>query len=71
MSVWDDAVCYEVGEGSKKKVYYRMDAIWSYLCEMKIPGMDIFRFHKLGKVAKVVLTIPHSSAGEERLFCNT
>ena len=30
--------------------------------------MDIYRFSKLGKVAKVVLTIPHSNAGEERVF---
>lgn len=67
-SVWDSAICYEVHEGDKQKVYYRMDVIWSYLFEMKIPGMDIHRFHKLGKVAKVVLTIPHSNAGEERVF---
>ena len=66
--VRDSAICYEVGEGNKKKTYYRMDTIWSSLCEMKIPGMDILRFHKLGKVAKVVLTILHSNAREERVF---
>lgn len=30
--------------------------------------MDINRFLKLSQVAKVVLTIPHSNAGEERVF---
>ena len=35
---------------------------------MKIPGMDVYRFSTLSKVAKVVLTIPHSNAGEERVF---
>lgn len=30
--------------------------------------MDIKRFGRLSKVAKVVLTIPHSNAGEERVF---
>ena len=51
-TVWDNAVCYEVGEGDQKKTYHRMDAIWSYLVKMKIPGMDIYRFSKLGRVAK-------------------
>ena len=58
-TVWDNAVCYEVAEGDQKKTYHRMDTIWSYLVQVKIPGMDIYRFSKLGRVAKVVLTIPH------------
>jgi len=45
-----------------------MSAIWSYLYDMKIPGMDLHRFHKLGKIVKVVLTIPRSNAREERVF---
>lgn len=40
----------------------------SYLLEMKLPGMDICRFSKFGRVAKVVFTIPHSNGGEERVF---
>jgi len=37
--------------------------------DMKIPGMDLHRFlHKLGKIVKVVLTIPHLNAGEEHVF---
>lgn len=67
-TVWDNAVYYEVGEGEQKKTYHRMDAIWSYLVQMKIPGMVIYRFSKLGRVAKVVLTIPHSNGREEHVF---
>jgi len=37
--VWDSAICYEVHQDGKKKTYYRMDAIWSYLYDMKIPGI--------------------------------
>lgn len=66
--VWDDAVCYEVGEGSNKVTYHSMDRIWSHIAEMKLPGMDIARFGRLAEVAKLVLTIPHSNAGEERVF---
>ena len=48
--------------------YHRMDRVWSYIPEMKLPGMDIKRFGRLAKVVSVVLTIPHSNAGEERVF---
>ena len=66
--VWDDAVCFEVGEGSNKVTYHRMDRIWSHIAEIKLPGMDSVRFCRLAKVARLVLTIPHSNAGEERVF---
>ena len=48
--------------------YFRMDRIWSHISQMKLPGMDIARFACLFSVAKVVLSIPHSNAGEERVF---
>ena len=66
--VWNDAACYEVGECSEKVTYHRMDRVWSYISEMKLPGIDIKRFGRLAKDASVVLTIPHSNAGEERVF---
>ena len=66
--IWEDAACYETGESSDKVVFHRMDVIWSHLTDMKIPGTDVARFGRLSKVAKVVLTIPHSNAGEERVF---
>ena len=45
-----------------------MVTIWGYLTEIKLPVMDTERFGRLAKVAKVVLTIPHSDAGEERNY---
>ena len=38
------------------------------LGEIKLPGMNTARFVRLAKVAKVVLTIPHSNAGEKHVF---
>ena len=68
-SVWDQAVCYETDDGVEKKAYHRMDVIWGFLADMKIAqGINIQRFAVLPKVAHVVLTIPHSNAGEERVF---
>ena len=41
---------------------------WSILgCQLKAVD-NSFRFPRLSKVAKLVLTIPHSNAQEERLF---
>ena len=66
--VWDDAVCYEDSNGSSKVTYHRMDRIWSHISQIKLPGMDSARFAHLSPIAKLVLTIPHSNAGEERVF---
>ena len=67
-AVWDEAVCHEYGEGSTKMTYHRMDRIWGHIADMKLPGMDSARFARLAEVAKLVLTIPHSNAREERVF---
>ena len=45
-----------------------MDTIWDYLSTVALPGLETLRFSRLSKVAKVVLTIPHSNAAEERVF---
>ena len=66
-TVWDSALCYEADE-SERTSFYRMDITRGYLSELEIPGMNTKRFCMLVKVAKVVLTIPHSNAGEERVF---
>ena len=47
--------------------YYRMDKIWSYLGSATHPD-GVLRFHRLAKVAKLVLILPHSNASEERVF---
>lgn len=60
--IWDKA---KVGEDEDK--HYRMDVIWHYLSTMK-SGDGRPRFRRLCKIAMLVLTIPHSNAGEERVF---
>ena len=35
---------------------------------MKKPGTNSFEFDLLFKIAEAVMTIPHSNAGEERIF---
>ena len=51
-NIWESA---KLGDGG----YHRMDVIWGYL-KPKIP--------LLADVALSVLVIPHSNAGEERVF---
>ena len=45
-----------------------MDDLWAYLRNLKELGTANFQLNELFAVAEVVLTIPHSDAGEERLF---
>ena len=45
---------------------YRVDILWGFLRGVKKPGTNSFEFDLLFKVAEVVMTIPHSNAGEER-----
>ena len=47
---------------------FRVDILWSYLKNIKLPGSNECEFDLLFKVADVVMTIPHSNAGEERIF---
>lgn len=66
-SVWDDACVIEKKDDEEVKKYYRMDVIWGYLSTMKA-GDGQFQFKKLFKVAKLILVLPHSNAGAERVF---
>lgn len=59
-SVWDQAICYENDDGIEKNAYHRMDIIWGFLADMKIPGGIYRKVTTLSAVARVVLTIPHS-----------
>lgn len=61
--VWKSAI--KIDEDEKK--IYRMDTIWAYLSAVKNPD-GTSRFSKLAKVARLVLTLPHSNAEEERVF---
>ena len=61
--IWDKATV-AVDEG---QAYHRMDVLWHYLSSLRAAD-NSFRFPRLTCVAKLVLTIPHSNAQEERLF---
>ena len=61
--IWDKAtVAVEEGQA-----HHRMDVLWHYLSFLRAADSS-FRFPRLSSVAKLVLTIPHSNAQEERLF---
>lgn len=47
---------------------YRVDALWGFLRDVKAPGTNRSEYDLLFKVAEAVMTIPHSNAGEERIF---
>ena len=48
--------------------YHQVDVLWGYLRQLKNPGTNIYFFDLLFQVAEVIMTIPHSNAGEERIF---
>ena len=65
-AVWKEAIVYEEG-AEEEKQYHRMDMIWGYISDVR--NCDASRrFRYLSKVAKLILIIPHSNAGEERVF---
>jgi hypothetical protein len=67
-SILTSAVINEVDDDGTSVRYYRRDVVWTYLAKMTVPGSDASRFGNLSKIAKLVLTVPHSNAGEERVF---
>ena len=62
-NVWHAATVVE----DEDRRYYRMDVLWHYISAMKQPDHAV-RFPRLNKIAKLVLTILHSNAQEERVF---
>ena len=65
--VWDSAN-EMVENDSGKQPFVRMDVIWAFLSTMKTGDGCSNKFLFLSKIAKLVLTLPHSNAGEERVF---
>ena len=51
----------------KKEKHLCMDVIWGSLSQSK-SSSEILKFPHLSQVAKLVLTLPHSNADEERVF---
>ena len=47
---------------------HRANALWTCLGSRREPGTNCPEFDQLFKVATAILTIPHSNAGEERIF---
>ena len=64
-SVWESA---KESLEDEKQTFVRMDVIWAFLSSMKTPDGCNLRFPNLSKVARLILLLPHSNAGEERVF---
>lgn len=60
-SVWNLAT---VNENSV--LHIRIDVIWGFLSSLRTGDGCSYKFPHLSKIAKLVLTLPHSNAGEER-----
>ena len=68
-SVWAEATV-KVGKNADndvKKEFNKKDVLLGYLEKLKDYN-KLLRFKNLFKVAKLVLVLPHSNAGEERVF---
>ena len=61
--VWEEAKVNE-----DEHVYYRIDALWGYICKMQSIGSSQLKFPRLALVAKTVIVVSHSNATEERVF---
>lgn len=68
-ATWAEAqVMLESDEEEKESSSnFRMDVIWGYFSSLKLSN-GTYKFGRLSKVAKTVLVLPHSNAGEERVF---
>ena len=65
---FEEAKVVDGEQDGKVLFYYRMDVLWWHIANKNIPGTATKRFPHLAKVAELVLVLPHSNAGEERLF---
>ena len=67
--VWDEAQIKLSNEENEEKSSssFRMGVIWGYLSALKL-GNGSHKFGRISDVAKTVLNLPHSKAGEERSF---
>ena len=63
-STWQSAT---VHDGETNYNHYRMDVIWNYLLHLQNADGSL-KLGKLGIIALLVLTLPHSNGEEERVF---
>lgn len=66
-SVWKEATIDQGDTEASIGKYHRMDVLWAHLSSIQNVDCSL-RFKYLSAVAKLVLVIPHSNAGEERVF---
>ena len=55
-------------ENGNKIVHYCIDVLWHNIAKIIVPGTCSKRFKLLPQVASLVLALPYSNAGLERLF---
>ena len=55
-------------EDEDEKPFLRIDVMWAYLSKKKSADGCKLKFTNLAKVAQIVLVLPHSNAGEERVL---
>ena len=56
------------GDGDNAIFHYRVDVLWYFIAQLKLPERSNYRFKYLPLIAEIVLVIPHSNSGQERLF---
>ena len=66
--IWNDAKVQKKDSDRGTVEYHRMDILWAYLDSVKDAVTGQPAYSVLAKVAKLVLTLPHSNADEERVF---
>ena len=54
-------------DASEESTFICMDIVWAFLSASTGYGC-ILKFARLSKVARLVLVLPHSNAGEERVL---
>ena len=60
---------YEDGDTEEQQPQHvRIDVIWAFLSKKKSPDGCRLQFAYLARIAHVILVLPHSNAGEERVF---
>ena len=67
-SVWESATELLEENSPKDQAFVRMDVIWAFLSSMKAGDGYSLKFPHLSRIARLVLVLPHSNAGEEHVF---
>ena len=67
-SVWDSSKDTYENEDASAHVFIYMNVIWAFLSTTTTGDVCRLKFPNLSKVAKLVLILSHSNAGEERVF---